>query len=146
MGKQTVKDNLLKYIQSVEKLEMDDYAVAKHVKALSEDDLRKAAEKDSKQYIVPKVTTSTSTTYYRSPYISHYAKVRAKGVCQLCGDEAPFLDKHGFPYLESHHIKWLSQGGQDSIDNVVALCPNCHRRMHIVNDRNDVKILLNKLK
>ena len=33
---------------------------------------------------------------------------------------------------------WLSQGGQDSIENTVALCPNCHRKMHIINDQADV--------
>ncbi|PSV06896.1 hypothetical protein C0W96_06445 [Photobacterium kishitanii] len=24
----------------------------------------------------------------------------------------------------------LSQGDQDSLDNVQAICPNCHRKMH----------------
>ncbi|WP_296863638.1 HNH endonuclease [Thermosyntropha sp.] len=29
------------------------------------------------------------------------------------------------------HIEWLSRGGTDTIDNTVALCPNCHRKMHV---------------
>ena len=29
----------------------------------------------------------------------------------------------------------------DSADNCVALCPNCHRKMHMLNDPNDVNIL-----
>ena len=33
---------------------------------------------------------------------------------------------------------WLSKGGSDSVDNTVALCPNCHRKMHIVDDPGDV--------
>ena len=45
-------------------------------------------------------------------------------------ERAPFNDKKGRPFLESHHIRWLSEGGADSIDNVAALCPNCHRKMH----------------
>ena len=48
--------------------------------------------------------------------------------------------------MESHHIKWLSKGGEDSPENVVALCPNCHRKMHEVNDPNDVKKLQEKAK
>ncbi|WP_373455693.1 HNH endonuclease [Photobacterium kishitanii] len=24
----------------------------------------------------------------------------------------------------------MSQGDQDSLDNVQAICPNCHRKMH----------------
>ena len=55
---------------------------------------------------------------------------------------APFSDKNGEPYLESHHVEWLSKGGEDSIDNVVALCPNCHRKMHVVNDVDDLEKLM----
>jgi 5-methylcytosine-specific restriction protein A len=73
---------------------------------------------------------TTSTTYERDPYISELAKRRALGHCQLCGQPAPFENKKGEPYLETHHIVWLARGGEDAITNTVALCPNCHRRMH----------------
>ena len=33
---------------------------------------------------------------------------------------------------------WLSEGGEDSIENTVALCPNCHRKMHVVNLQEDI--------
>ena len=82
--------------------------------------------------------TSSTTSYYRDPYISEYAKRRAAGVCQLCGKLAPFERKNGEPYLETHHIVWLSEGGEDSIENTVALCPNCHRKMHVVNLQEDI--------
>jgi 5-methylcytosine-specific restriction protein A len=48
--------------------------------------------------------------------------------------------------LECHHVEWLSCGGEDSIDNVVALCPNCHRRIHVLNDADDNMRLKKKLK
>lgn len=66
----------------------------------------------------------------RDNYIAEVSKRRAEGICTLCGEPAPFKDKKGKPFLESHHIDWLSEGGADSIENVVALCPNCHRKMH----------------
>lgn len=75
---------------------------------------------------------------HRNPYISEYAKRRAKGYCQLCGNPAPFSDSDGKPYLETHHIMWLSRGGSDTLDNVAALCPNCHRKMHIVQSQADI--------
>ena len=81
---------------------------------------------------------TTSSSFSRSPYIAQYAKRRANGFCQLCDNPAPFVAANGEPYLESHHVIWLSQGGQDSIENTVALCPNCHRKMHIINDQADV--------
>ncbi|MDU6483465.1 MAG: HNH endonuclease [Paeniclostridium sordellii] len=40
---------------------------------------------------------------------------------------------------------WLSKGGDDTIENTAALCPNCHRKMHIINDEEDVEYLRNKI-
>ena len=75
-----------------------------------------------------------------------YALSRAKGICDLCGNAAPFLKKDGEPYLECHHVKWLSNGGTDTIDNVVALCPNCHRECHVINSKQLVDKLTMRLK
>ena len=81
--------------------------------------------------------------YYRDPYLKEIVKRIAEGKCQYCSKDAPFYDKKGTPYLEEHHVKWLSQGGTDSIDNLVAVCPNCHKMMHILNNENDFIILEN---
>lgn len=89
----------------------------------------------------PSASTVQTKVYYRDPSIAAYVKKRANGCCQLCGEKAPFADKNGDPYLECHHIEWLSKGGLDSINNCVALCPNCHRRMHILNDSKDINVL-----
>lgn len=82
-----------------------------------------------------------ATNYTPNPYIGEYIKRQAKGICQLCQTSAPFIDKNGSPYLEIHHIVWLSKGGDDSIENTVALCPNCHRKMHILDDEADKRKL-----
>ena len=69
--------------------------------------------------------------YIRNPYVAEYVKRKANGICQDCKKPAPFINKTtGEPYLEIHHIIPLAQGGTDTIDNVVALCPNCHRKRH----------------
>ena len=39
----------------------------------------------------------------------------------------------GTHYLEVHHIDQLAKGGADTVENAVALCPNCHRKMHSLN-------------
>nr|WP_297708952.1 HNH endonuclease [uncultured Butyrivibrio sp.] len=87
-------------------------------------------------------TQTTKNTFIRDRYVSEYAKRRAKGYCQLCGEPAPFFDYNGRPFLETHHVIWLADGGEDSINNTVALCPNCHRKMHILNLDEDVQTLL----
>ena len=101
--------------------------------------LEKAARANSTDK--PGTRNVNSMEIVRDPYISEYAKRLAAGKCELCRQPAPFKDQKGKPYLESHHVVWLSKGGADSIDNIVALCPNCHKKMHVVNDNRDVKIL-----
>lgn len=103
--------------------------------------LKKAAKKKS---AAPSISIVQAKTYHRDPTIAAYVKKRANGHCQLCGKAAPFKDQAGEPYLECHHIEWLSKGGLDSADNCVALCPNCHRKMHLLNDPSDVDTLKKK--
>jgi len=56
---------------------------------------------------------------------------RASGNCELCNTSAPFLRlSDGSPYLEVHHKVTLAAGGDDTVENAYALCPNCHRRVH----------------
>jgi len=94
----------------------------------------------------PKKKKVSTTGYERDPYVVEYAKRRANGKCQLCSEKAPFNNVIGKPYLEAHHIIWLSKGGTDSINNTVALYPNCHRKMHILNAKRDVNYLQNTIK
>ncbi len=60
----------------------------------------------------------------------NWVRSNANGVCELCAKSAPFIGNDGQPYLEIHHIKSLKEGGYNSISNIVALCPNCHRELH----------------
>lgn len=86
-------------------------------------------------------TTSTASpsrqTYTRSEIVKRYALREADGVCQGCSEEAPFTGEDGEPFLEVHHLYRRSDGGADDPDNVVALCPNCHRRVHYGEDGDE---------
>lgn len=108
--------------------------VATKVSKLSDEEI---AERARNAHTRAGQRQTISTSYERNPFVMRYAKIRAKGICQLCDQPAPFRTKDGEPYLETHHIEWLSKGGTDTIENTVALCPNCHRKMHIVNDKQD---------
>ena len=46
---------------------------------------------------------------------------RDKYRCRKCGRIAP---------LHAHHIVRRSSGGDDSLDNLVSLCFECHRALH----------------
>ena len=79
----------------------------------------------------PNLVQVTSYVYERNPDIVAEALCRASGVCERCNNKAPFNRKtDNSPYLEIHHIQPLSEGGVDSLENVLALCPNCHRELH----------------
>ena len=86
------------------------------------------------------VTIKEVKTIYRerNQYISEYTKERANGICDLCEKEAPFKDKNGRPYLESHHVITLAENGPDAIYNTVAICPNCHRKIHVLHQKEDI--------
>lgn len=89
---------------------------------------------------------TAGVTYERNPYVVEYTKRRARGICELCNKPAPFKNNLGEPYLEVHHIEWLSQGGEDTAENTAALCPNCHRKIHVLNSNEDREKLINKIK
>ncbi|GEM_PF-6862848 len=103
------------------------------------DKIKSAPQKVGSRDVIKEVI---STQYYRDQNVAEYSRRRAKGLCQLCGNDAPFKSIKGNPYLEIHHIEWLSKDGKDTIDNTCALCPNCHRKMHNLNLKKDKTHLL----
>ncbi|MBP5996715.1 MAG: HNH endonuclease [Azonexus sp.] len=80
---------------------------------------------------IPTRIASTTYIFTRNPDVVAETLIRAKGVCQSCGCTAPFTRRSdGTPYLEVHHRQPLAQGGTDTVENAIALCPNCHRKSH----------------
>ena len=87
---------------------------------------------------------ATTEMYEKNVFVAELARRKANGICQLCELPAPFRDRHGRPFLETHHIEWISEGGEDTIVNTVALCPNCHAKMHHLNRKGDRRKLRKK--
>ena len=119
-------------------IEAIDVKKKKQASKLSDEELLNRAKN------APKISTKrtvTSKQQSRDVWVAENCKRQANGVCQLCGKEAPFKNSKGEPYLECHHIDLLSEGGADATFNIVAICPNCHRKMHVVKDENDIAFL-----
>ena len=69
--------------------------------------------------------------YRRNSDVVAEVLYRAGGICEGCNQSAPFARKQdGSPYLEVHHRIHLAEGGDDTVENAIALCPNCHRQEH----------------
>ena len=81
----------------------------------------------------------------RSAIVREYVLRRAGGICEGCGQNAPFVTSAGEPYLEPHHIRRLSDGGPDNPQFVAAVCANCHRRAHYSRDAMDFNDNLGKI-
>lgn len=91
-------------------------------------------------------SSSRRTVYQRSQDVRAYVFARAKGTCEGCSQPAPFTRTDGTPYLEPHHLRRLSDGGPDHPAHVIALCPNCHRRVHVGADGHGYnRVLINKM-
>ena len=53
--------------------------------------------------------------------------------CALCGwNELP---------CEVHHIIPREEGGTDDLDNLIYVCPNCHRILHLDKSRYTLEYL-----
>jgi 5-methylcytosine-specific restriction protein A len=78
----------------------------------------------------PMIINTQISTYQRDARVKAWVLKEANGICEGCGQQAPFYGVGGIPYLEIHHIRQLADGGSDTVIKVVALCPNCHREMH----------------
>lgn len=79
----------------------------------------------------PRAVTVQTTAYLRNPDVVAAVLWRANGICEKCGQPAPFISAAtNLPYLEIHHIERLADGGEDTMENTLALCPNCHREAH----------------
>ncbi len=79
----------------------------------------------------PEKVVVRTTIFMRNPAVVAEVRLRAAGICESCGRRAPFLRrKDESPYLEVHHRQPLADNGDDTVENAVALCPNCHRREH----------------
>ena len=87
----------------------------------------------------PKRIRSTSIQIERDAKVKAWVLLNAKGVFEACSNPAPFNRIDGTPYLEVHHLKQLADGGRDTIDNAVALCPNCHRELHFGENKEQLE-------
>jgi predicted restriction endonuclease len=68
-------------------------------------------------------------SYKRNNYVMGLIKKYRNYQCQFCGTKilkSKLEDKEEY-YIEACHIKAKTDGGEDTLDNILVLCPNCHK-------------------
>ena len=78
----------------------------------------------------------TSFLYLRDAKISAFAKQKALYKCEFNSEHETFISEiSGKQYVEAHHLIPMKYQNKFSVsldipENIVALCPNCHRAIH----------------
>jgi 5-methylcytosine-specific restriction enzyme A len=95
-------------------------------------------------------TVGSKRVYERNPLIASFSLIKSNFVCDIDKDHKTFIAlKNNKPFVEAHHfipMKFQSdfQFPLDCVENVISLCPNCHRGFHLgVVDHK--KILIEKI-
>lgn len=91
-------------------------------------------------------SSSSSSTYRRNPQKAANALWNADYKCEYDPTHKTFTSKSsGNSFVEAHHLIPMSEqtNYEKSLDveaNIVALCPNCHRKVHLATDEEAQEI------
>ena len=98
------------------------------------EELEEIASRDPKRATGLSMSLRKMQVREQTAALYYYVLARANYHCEACGQPAPFETEEG-PYLELHSPFKESDDGLSRPDQVVAVCPNCHARLHKSVDR-----------
>lgn len=84
---------------------------------------------------------------YSSQNMKELAKQKADFMCEYNREHRTFISKSkNQQYVEAHHLIPFSERKKfdisiDIIENMVCLCPNCHRKIHLAIDSNKIELI-----
>lgn len=93
---------------------------------------------EQSQKLSPQRRTQIGSVFIRDPNTRAKVKQRSMGCCEFCGDQG-FKMANGALYLETHHVIPLAEGGSDTVENMIALCPRDHRMAHYSHDASSMR-------
>jgi hypothetical protein len=78
------------------------------------------------------------SVHERDPKVKAWIIKNANGKCECCGVDG-FIKEDGNIFLEVHHLRLLAENGSDTLQNAVALCANCHRKLHYAKNKEEMR-------
>ncbi len=146
-AKKEVKDSeFRKAISLLEKYEIEQYEKdfkdqieINNTTILSDEELEKSGNRKPE-----KTSNSNSNRYKTNPRISKTVIVNNNYECQIDIHHKTFKDKKSKYFMEAHHL--IPMSFQDNFkinidrkENIISLCPNCHRAIHLGNKHERAK-------
>ncbi len=95
-----------------------------------------------------KKSNTASSRWSRNTSISNYALRNANYECENSKTHNTFISKKsGHQFVEAHHLIPMEYQGEfdcsiDVPENIISLCPNCHRAFHNSEDTLKKELLL----
>ena len=100
------------------------------------------------EYTVGTNGKAVKKRHYLAKQVLHNSKYK----CAVCADHETFPTKNGVPYMEGHHLIpctpsnakrfWeKNKANIDCIENIVCICPTCHRRIHFGSEEEKRKVI-----
>jgi len=123
-GQELIADYLLieKFKDELEQHEIDNSLEIDSEELTSEELYKKIIKCENSK---SEKITINGKTYKRHNYLMVQIKKYRNYRCQLCS--TTILKANGGYYIEACHIKSKAEGGKDSLNNILILCPNCHK-------------------
>lgn len=111
--------------------EIEIAASKSYTSELATKEIRRISENISKQ--PASIRQRTARYIARNRKFARLVKEKVHYKCEICGVEG-FEQINGTPYAEAHHIFELASTRIDSPDQMICVCPTCHRVIHYGND------------
>ena len=106
-----------------------------HISVLSNYDINKEINK--LQNKKRNMGIRSYSTKQRDQYLMELYKKKRHYKCQFCNKK--ILKVNGNFYIEACHIKSVEDGGNDNENNILILCPNCHKEFDY-GKREEIKL------
>jgi hypothetical protein len=91
---------------------------------------------DAAQDIAPARVERVKKVIARNRLLADAVKRAANFSCERCTSTTQWQTNEDVPYVEVHHIIALGDDGFDNLRNMIALCSDCHRYLHLARDRD----------
>ena len=147
---------LVNYLQRKGRDVDNDFDFQKEIQNVECDEVLSDASRQQPSYS----EGTSGRTILKKANVSKQALKKANFKCEFDGSHYTFLTDKGIPYMEGHHLipctasnteRFWSENKRniDCVENIICLCPTCHRRIHFGSkDEKDaiIRYLYNKRK